>query len=79
MMEFDFMLQTRDMAITTVARSVTLPNSAAVWPLIIKLAHKIDAPGSLILVANEAGEVIVRVGIAYARSLAHLQPGAVAS
>jgi hypothetical protein len=30
-------------------------------------------------VANEAGEVIVRVGIAYARSLAHLQPGAVAS
>jgi hypothetical protein len=74
MMKFDFMVQTRDAAITTVARSVALPNSIAVWPVVVKLAHKIDEPGSLILVANDAGEVIIRVGIDCARSLANLQP-----
>ena len=76
MMKFDFMVQTRDTAITTVARSVALPNSIAVWPLVVKLAHKIHEPGSLILVANDAGEVIIRVGIACARSLAHAPPEA---
>ena len=30
------------------------------WPLVAKLAHEIDEPGSLILVANDAGEVIIR-------------------
>jgi hypothetical protein len=79
MIKFDFMVQTRDMAIVTVARSVAVPDSIAVWPIIVKLAHKIDEPGSLILVANEAGEVIIRIGIAYARNLAPLQPGAVGS
>ncbi len=74
MMKFDFMVQTRDAAITTVARSVELPNSIAVWPMVVKLAHKINEPGSLILVANDAGEVIIRVGIACARSLANFQP-----
>jgi hypothetical protein len=73
MMKFDFMVQTRDRAVVTVARSMPVPDSIAVWPIIVKLAHKIDQPGSLILVANEAGEVIIRIGIAYARNLAHLQ------
>jgi hypothetical protein len=76
MMKFDFMVQTRDTAITTVARAVALPNSVAVWPLIVKLAHKIDEPGSQILVANDAGEVIIRVGIACARGLANIHPEA---
>ncbi len=75
-MKFDFMVQTRDRAIVTVARSVAVPNSIAVWPIILKLAHKIDEPGSLILVANEAGEVIIRIGIAHARNLAPVQPEA---
>jgi hypothetical protein len=79
MIKFDFMVQTRDRAIVTAARSVAVADSIAVWPLIVKLAHKIDKPGSLILVANEAGEVIIRVGIAYARNLAHPQPEAVGS
>jgi hypothetical protein len=76
MMKFDFMVQTRDRGIVTVARSVAVPDSIAVWPIIVKLAHKIDEPGSLILVANEAGEVIIRIGIAHARNLAPLQPEA---
>ena len=77
MIKFDFMVQTRDRAVVTVARSVAVPDSIAVWPIIAEFAHKIDEPASLILVANEAGEVIIRIGIAYARSIAHLQNRAV--
>jgi hypothetical protein len=79
MMKFNFMVQTRDMRTTMLARSVAVPESIAVWPLIVRLANNIDEPGSLILVANEAGEVVIRTGVASARSLAHLQPEAVAS
>ncbi len=61
------------------ARSVAVPESIAVWPLIVRLANNIDEPGSLILVANEAGEVVIRTGVASARSLTHLQSEAVAS
>jgi len=77
-MKFDFMVQARDSAITVVKRSVSLPNSRAVWPLITALAHSIDERGSLILVANEAGEVVIRIGVACARSLANVQPQAAA-
>ena len=38
MMKFDLMVQTRDMAITMMARSVAVPESIAVWPLIVRLA-----------------------------------------
>ena len=76
MLKFDFMVQTRDRAIVTVSRSVAVTDSMAIWPIIVKLAHKIDEPGSLILVANEAAEVIIRIGIAHARNLAPLQPEA---
>ncbi len=78
-MKFDFMVQTRDSVITLVNDSVPLPNSSAVWPLIARLAYNIDEPGSLILVANESGEVVIRIGVACARSLAKGQPEAGAS
>ena len=77
MIKLDFLVQTRDGATVTVARSVTVPDSIVIWSIIIKLARKIDEPGSLILVANEAGEVIIRIGIAHARNLTPLQPEAI--
>ncbi len=69
MMKFDFMVQTRDMEINTVARSVAVPESIALWPMIARLANGLDEPGSLILVANEAGEVVIRIGMESARRL----------
>lgn len=51
MIKFDFMVQTRDRAIVAAARSVAVPDSIAVWPIIVKLAHKIDEPGT-----NPCGE-----------------------
>ena len=73
MVKFDLMVQTRDSVITVVKRLVTLPNSRAVWPLITALAHSIEEPGSLILVRNEAGEVVIRIGVLCARSLSNPQ------
>ena len=77
MIKVDFLVQTRDGATVTVARSVTVPDLIVIWSIIIKLARKIDEPGSLILVANEAGEVVIRIGVAYARNLAYLQTGTI--
>ena len=70
MAKFDFMVQTRDHRIKVVDRSVTLQDSSAVWPLIGAIAHRIEEPGSLILVANESGEVVIRIGVTCARKLA---------
>ncbi len=70
MTKFDFMVQTRDHRIKVVDRSISLQDSSAVWPLIGALAHRIEEPGSLILVANETGEVVIRIGVACARRLA---------
>jgi len=77
--KFGFMVQSRGGVITPVGGSVALPSSAAVWPYIVELAHNIDEPGTMILVANEAGEMVIRIGIASARSLADVQPDATAS
>ena len=46
MIKLDFLVQTRDGATVTVARSVTVPDLIAIWSIIIKLARKIDEPGS---------------------------------
>lgn len=74
-----FMVQSRDGVITPVGGSVSLPSSAATWPLIMELAYNIVEPGAMILVTDEAGEVVIRIGIACARSLANFQPNTAAS
>jgi hypothetical protein len=79
MMKFDFMVQTRDMEIKAVARAVAVAESIALWPMIVRLANELDEPGSLILVANEAGEVVIRIGMESARRLALPEPQAAAS
>lgn len=79
MRKFDFMVQNRDGVVTPVNRSVALPNSAAAWPLIVELAYNIDEPGAMILVASEAGEIVIRIGIVSARSLANVRSEVTAS
>ncbi len=79
MLKFDFMVQTRDMEINTVARAVTVGESVALWPMIIRLANELVEPGSVILVANEAGEVVIRIGAESARRLSFTEAKATAS
>lgn len=74
MMKFDFMVQTSESVVTVVNRSVALPNLSAAWPLVTALAHSVNKPGSVILVSNEVGQVMIRIGIACARSLANIHP-----
>jgi hypothetical protein len=67
------------MEIKAVARAVAVAESIALWPMIVRLANELDEPGSLILVANEAGEVVIRIGMESARRLALPEPQAAAS
>ena len=71
MRKFDFMVETPDNKIAVVKRSVETPDSSSVWRFVIEIAQTIEEPGSLILVADETGDVIIRTGIACARSLAN--------
>ena len=52
---------------TVEARSVVLPDPSAAWSRVAELAMNVEEPGCRIRVTNEAGEVIVLVGIAAAR------------
>jgi len=71
MRKFDFMVKTRDNRIVVVKHSVEIPDSSSVWQFVIEIAQAIEEPGSLILVADETGDVVIRTGIACARSLAN--------
>ena len=72
MRKFDFLVLSRDNETVRVNRSVELPNSAAAWPIITALAHSLEEPGGSILVRNEAGDAVIRTGIACARSLSKM-------
>ena len=80
MEHYDFEVLKGDETIA-VARSVALPDPRAAWPRVAELAknvggpgcllaNNVGEPGCLIRVTNEAGEVVVLVGIAVARRIA---------
>ena len=66
MERYDFEVLKGDETIAA-ARSVALPDPRAAWPRVAELAKNVDEPGCRIRVTNEAGEVLVLVGVAAAR------------
>ncbi len=48
------------------SQSVALRNLRAAWPRVVELASNVDEPGCRIRVVNEAGEVVILVGVASA-------------
>ena len=48
-------------------RSVALNNPRDVWPIIAALANKFATQGSQIRVTNEAGEIVILVGVTLSR------------
>ncbi|MGO4870720.1 MAG: hypothetical protein ACLPGW_08935 [Roseiarcus sp.] len=62
--KFDVVKDDRTIAAT---QSVALWNLRAAWPRIAELAKAIDEPGCRIRVTNEAGEIVILVGVASAR------------
>ena len=55
---------------TIAATRSALPDPRAAWSRVAELAENVDEPGCLIRVTNEAGEVLILVGVAAARGMA---------
>jgi hypothetical protein len=66
MERYDFAVLKGDETVAA-ARSVALPDPSAVWSRVAELARNVVEPGCRIRVTNEAGEMVVLVGIAAAR------------
>jgi hypothetical protein len=62
MQRYDFIVL-RDEATIAAERSVALPDLKAAWPRITALAQTFDQPGGRIRVTNEAGDVVILVGV----------------
>jgi hypothetical protein len=45
------------------SQSVALRNVRAAWPRVVELVSSVDQPGCRIRVTNEAGEVVILVGV----------------
>jgi hypothetical protein len=66
---YDFELL-NDGAVIAASRSIALPDLAAAWPKIGQLARTVSEPGCKIRVKDEAGGIVILVGVASARRYA---------
>ncbi len=67
MEQYDFKLR-RDEDTVCVFRSIALENMRAVWAMVASLSRDVGDLGGRIVVTNQAGEVVILVGVATARS-----------
>lgn len=67
MEHYDFKLRGDDETMVAF-RSVALEDMRAVWNMVAGLAREVGVSGGRIVVSNEAGEVLILVGVATARS-----------
>ena len=56
----------KDGAVIVAARGIALPNSAAAWSKIAELARTVEGQGYKIRVKDEAGGIVILVGVATA-------------
>jgi hypothetical protein len=62
MANYDFAVLKGNKTITA-AHSIALQDPRAAWPRVVALAQNVDEPGCRIRVSNEAGDVVILVGI----------------
>ncbi len=67
MEHYDFKVRGDDET-TVLFRSVAFDDIRAVWKMVASLARDIGVSGGRIVVSNAAGEVVILVGVATARS-----------
>jgi hypothetical protein len=66
MKQYDFEVL-RDGAVIVAERSIVLPELAAVWSKIAELGRAVKEPGCKIRVKDQAGRIVILVGVATAR------------
>lgn len=57
----------KDGAVIAAKKKFALPDPRAAWPQIAKLARKFDEPGCKIRVKDEAGGIVILIGVAALR------------
>ena len=74
----------KDGAVIAAEQTIALPDTRAAWPKIAELAKTFDEPGHKIRVKDEAGGIVILIGVAALRRCAktvstssrpHLQAG----
>ena len=67
-MRYDFKVKKCDETIVA-AQSIALPDMKSLWSEVVALTQSLNDAGSRIIVTNEAGEIVILVGVATASSL----------
>ena len=53
----------KDGAVIAVAQTIALPDTSAAWPKIAELAKMFNEPGHKIRVRDEAGGIVILIGV----------------
>ena len=61
----------KDGAVLAMEQTVALPDTSAAWSKIIELAKTFDEPGHKIRVKDEAGGIVILIGVATVRRSAN--------
>ena len=61
----------KDGAVIAAEQTVALPDTSAAWPKIAELARTFDEPGHKIRVKDEAGGIVILIGVAALRRSAN--------
>jgi hypothetical protein len=61
----------KDGAVIAAEQTVALPDTRAAWPKIVELAKTFDEPGHKIRVKDEAGGIVILIGVTALRGRAN--------
>jgi hypothetical protein len=65
----------KDGAVIAAEQTIALPDTRAAWPKIAELAKTFDEPGHKIRVKDEAGGIVILIGVTALRRCANLSTG----
>ena len=61
----------KDGGVVAAERTIALPDTSAAWPKIAELAKTFDEPGHKIRVKDEAGGIVILIGVVALRRFAN--------
>ena len=65
----------KDGAVIAAEQTIALPDTSAAWPKIAELAKAFDEPGHNIRVKDEAGGIVILIGVTALRRCTNLSTG----
>ena len=65
----------KDGAVIAAEQAIALPDTSAAWPKVAELAKTFDEPGHKIRVRDEAGGIVILIGVAALHRCAKVSSG----